>query len=53
MIPEAYITSWRKKVPWTENFQVEQDLIIERSLVKQHSALVSGQKSKKKLVLAT
>jgi predicted nucleotidyltransferase component of viral defense system len=34
MIPSAFITAWRKNVPWIENFQVEQDLIIERSLVE-------------------
>jgi predicted nucleotidyltransferase component of viral defense system len=34
MIPSAYITAWRKNSPWIENSQVEQDLIIERSLVE-------------------
>jgi len=33
MIPQAYITAWRKKAPWQENFQVEQDLVIERALL--------------------
>jgi hypothetical protein len=33
MIPKAYITAWRKKAPWLEDFQVEQDLIIERALM--------------------
>ena len=33
MIPQAYITAWRKKAPWQEDFQVEQDLVIERSLM--------------------
>jgi predicted nucleotidyltransferase component of viral defense system len=33
MIPQAYITAWRKKAPWQENFQVEQDLVIERALM--------------------
>ena len=33
MIPRDYITEWRKKAPWIENFQVEQDLIISRALV--------------------
>jgi predicted nucleotidyltransferase component of viral defense system len=33
MIPQAYITAWRKKAPWQEDFQVEQDLIIERALM--------------------
>ena len=34
MIPQAYITAWRKKAPWQEDYQVEQDLIIERALVE-------------------
>ena len=33
MIPQAYITAWRSKAPWQENFQVEQDLVIERALM--------------------
>jgi hypothetical protein len=27
MIPQAYITDWRNKAPWQEDFQVEQDMI--------------------------
>lgn len=34
MIPQAYITEWRNNAPWPENYQVEQDLIITRSLVE-------------------
>jgi predicted nucleotidyltransferase component of viral defense system len=34
MIPQAYITAWRNKAPWQEDFQVEQDLIIERVLIE-------------------
>jgi predicted nucleotidyltransferase component of viral defense system len=34
MIPQAFITEWRNKAPWPENYQVEQDLVIERSLVE-------------------
>lgn len=37
MIPQAYITAWRKKAPWQEDFQVEQDLIIERALMAIYS----------------
>lgn len=33
MIPQAYITAWRKKAPWQEDFQVEQDMVIERALM--------------------
>ena len=33
MIPQAYITEWRNKAPWQENYQVEQDLVIERALM--------------------
>lgn len=34
MIPLPYITEWRNKAPWQDDFQVEQDLIIERALVE-------------------
>ena len=34
MIPTAFIIAWRKNAPWIESSQVEQDLIIERSLVE-------------------
>ncbi|MCT1531018.1 nucleotidyl transferase AbiEii/AbiGii toxin family protein [Sphingobacterium daejeonense] len=37
MIPQAYITAWRKKAPWQEDFQVEQDLVIERTLMAIYS----------------
>ena len=33
MIPRDYITEWRTKASWIEDFQVEQDLIISRALV--------------------
>lgn len=33
MIPQSYITAWRKQAPWEENYQVEQDLIIQRALI--------------------
>lgn len=34
MIPKAFITEWSKNSPWITNNQIEQDLIIERSLVE-------------------
>jgi predicted nucleotidyltransferase component of viral defense system len=34
MIPQAYITEWSNNVPWQTNEQVEQDLVICRSLVE-------------------
>lgn len=34
MIPKAYIAEWSKNSQWISNNQVEQDLIIERSLVE-------------------
>jgi len=34
VIPHDYITSWRAKVPWVQDFQVEQDLVISRALVE-------------------
>ncbi|GGZ29283.1 hypothetical protein GCM10007049_23120 [Echinicola pacifica] len=37
MIPQAYITAWRKKASWQEDFQVEQDLVIERALMAIYS----------------
>lgn len=33
MIPKDFITEWRQKAPWIEDFQVEQDLVISRALV--------------------
>lgn len=32
MIPKAHITAWRSTAPWISDAQVEQDLIISRSL---------------------
>jgi len=37
MIPQAYITAWRNNAPWQDDFQVEQDLVIERTLVEIYS----------------
>lgn len=34
MIPRDYITAWRAEAPWTQDFQVEQDLVISRALVE-------------------
>jgi len=34
VIPRAYITGWRATAPWTANEQVEQDLVISRSLAE-------------------
>ncbi|PHN08684.1 nucleotidyl transferase AbiEii/AbiGii toxin family protein [Flavilitoribacter nigricans] len=34
MIPQAFITEWSKNAPWPEEIQVEQDLLIERTLVE-------------------
>ncbi|MDX1919939.1 MAG: nucleotidyl transferase AbiEii/AbiGii toxin family protein [Candidatus Caenarcaniphilales bacterium] len=34
MIPQAYITEWSNFVPWKTNEQIEQDLVICRSLVE-------------------
>lgn len=33
MIPRANITAWRSDAPWPDNSQVEQDLVLSRSLV--------------------
>jgi len=37
MIPRANITAWRVHAPWPSNEQVEQDLILSRSLVAMFS----------------
>ncbi|MYC66997.1 MAG: nucleotidyl transferase AbiEii/AbiGii toxin family protein [Acidobacteriia bacterium] len=37
MIPRDYITHWRERAPWSEDFQVEQDLIISRALIEMFS----------------
>ena len=44
MIPHDYITEWRNRVPWVQNSQVEQDLVISRALVEifSHPALADG-----------
>lgn len=34
MIPRDYVTEWRAEVPWIQDIQVEQDLIICRALVE-------------------
>jgi predicted nucleotidyltransferase component of viral defense system len=34
MIPQAFITEWSNNVPWQNNEQVEQDLVICRALVE-------------------
>ena len=34
MIPQDFIAEWKKAVPWPQNDQVEQDLIICRGLVE-------------------
>ena len=34
MIPRAYVTEWRDRAPWPSDEQVEQDLIITRTLVE-------------------
>lgn len=44
MIPQDYVTAWRKQVPWVQDFQVEQDLILSRALVEifSHPVLAGG-----------
>jgi len=34
MIPQRYIEEWKTQAPWQVDAQVEQDLIIARSLVE-------------------
>ena len=33
MIPRAYITAWRASAPWATDVQVEQDLVLARTIV--------------------
>ena len=44
MIPRDYITEWRSQVPWVQDIQVEQDLVISRALVEifSHSLLAKA-----------
>jgi hypothetical protein len=34
VIPRDYISEWRAVVPWVQDFQVEQDLVISRAVVE-------------------
>lgn len=34
MIPRVFIREWRTQVPWIEDFQVEQDLVISRAIAE-------------------
>ena len=34
MIPRDYITAWRSEAPWVQDIQVEQDLVICRTLIE-------------------
>ena len=34
MIPKGYIDAWSEYAPWQQSLQVEQDMIIERSLIE-------------------
>lgn len=44
MIPRAFITEWRATVPWAEDAQVEQDLVLSRALVEIFSDETLGPK---------
>jgi predicted nucleotidyltransferase component of viral defense system len=39
MIPQANITEWRAVVPWADDAQVEQDLVLSRAIVELFSAV--------------
>ena len=41
MIDRAYISEWQKTAPWSQRYQVEQDLVICRAMVEifNHSLL--------------
>ena len=38
MIPQRYILEWKSIAPWTNDAQVEQDLVINRALVEMFSS---------------
>jgi len=40
VIPRDYVTEWRARAPWVEDFQVEQDLVISRAVVEIFSSPV-------------
>lgn len=44
MIPRDYITEWRAQAPWTDDAQVEQDLVISRALVELFSDSALGER---------
>jgi len=39
VIPRDFITEWRVQVPWIQELQVEQDLIITRAMVEMFSQI--------------
>ena len=45
MIPKAAITAWRKTAPWSEDWQVEQDLILSRALVDMFSRRIVAEQA--------
>ncbi len=34
MVPRRYIEEWKEYTPWSENAQVEQDLVIEKTMLR-------------------
>ncbi|MCK4411003.1 nucleotidyl transferase AbiEii/AbiGii toxin family protein [Candidatus Bipolaricaulota bacterium] len=42
MIPRDFITEWRMMAPWTQELQIEQDLIITRAMVEMFSQAEVG-----------
>jgi len=34
MVPKNYIVEWSSKAPWQDNYQIEQDLIISKTIVQ-------------------
>ena len=38
MIPQRFILEWKSVAPWTNEAQVEQDLVISRALVEMFSS---------------
>lgn len=44
MIPRAFITAWRATVPWADDAQVEQDLVLTRAVVEMFTHPVVAEK---------
>lgn len=54
MIPKQYIIEWSETAPWINNYQIEQDLVIERSsdcILEEGKKVVSQKNGESKEIL--